>query len=73
MLIGRLGDLAFDLDIEASPAPARAAFTNALAWAAVTLLAWTSNVALAKAICPDGEICDAPRGPYGEEISETCG
>ena len=48
-------------------------FTNALAAAAVTLLAWMSNVTFANATWPEGEICAAPRGPYGEEIAETCG
>ena len=47
--------------------------TNALAAASWILLDWRSKVTLAKATRPEGAIWLAPRGPYGDEMRETCG
>ena len=55
------------------PTAARAALTKFLAAVGVILLDWTSNVTFANATWPEGEICSAPRGPYGEATAETCG
>ncbi len=47
--------------------------TNSLASLVETLLDWASNVTLANATSPLGEICALPAGSYGDATDETCG